>query len=613
MLCLAALLLLAGCTVTDEPPRSAEEPTPGPAPELRLVAYDSCDELLKSVRTAAKEAVRPWGFDHGGMMWATAADSGMRAAGGPQALSDKAAPAYSGTNTHEAGVDEPDIVKTDGRRIVTVLGETLRVIDAASRQATGSLHLGPGSHQLLLQGDRALVLTAGWGLPAGWDLPAARGLADSARMRPGMSATRVRQVDLTGAPKVTGSYEIGAELTDSRMVGGVVRVVVTSHPLIEFPWRDKLTDSERIAANRKLIDQAPLEKWLPAYTSDGVAGRLDCGDVSRPDRFSGTATVTVLSFDLAAGRALGDGAPVGVLADANTVYGSGPHLYLAHDERWRGDQALGRTELYMFDVTGPRPVFAASGSVPGWLLNQYSLSEHDGVLRAATTTGQPWGSQPSSESTVYTLRRDGGQLRQLGKLGGLGKGERIYAVRFLGPAGYVVTFRQTDPLYAVDLRDPARPRLTGELKIPGFSSYLHPLDGGRLLGVGQDATEQGRTTGLQVSLFDVGGSDPKRLDQQKIAHGWSEAEHDPHAFLYWPDTRMLVVPYMAYDGGQRAGALVYRVGSDRLEKIGEVSRAELSYPRRSLVVGDTLWVVGDTVAVATPLAAPGPALARVLL
>ncbi len=607
VLCLAALLLLAGCTVTESPPPQAKDPAAGPAPALRLVAYDSCEELLKSVRAAAKEAVQPWGFDQGGYLWA-AADGAMPAAGGRQALSDRSSLTYSGTNTHEAGVDEPDIVKTDGRRIVTVLGETLRVIDAPSRQATGSLHLGPGSHQLFLQRDRALVLTATW-----QNLPAARGLVDSSRMRPGASSTRARLVDLTGTPKITGSYEIGAQLTDARLVNGVARVVVTSHPLIDFPWQDKLTDSARIAANRKLIDQAPLEKWLPAYISEGVTGRLDCGDVSRPDRFSGTSTVTVLSFDLAAGRPLGDGAPVGVLADANTVYGSGPRLYLAHDEQWRGEKAIGRTELYMFDVTGPRPVFAASGSVPGWLLNQYSLSEHDDVLRVATTTGQPWAAEQRSESTVYTLQRNGGQLQQLGKLGGLGKGERIYAVRFLGPTGYVVTFRQTDPLYAVDLRDPARPRLTGELKIPGFSSYLHPVDGDRLLGVGQDATGQGRVTGLQVSLFDVGSADPKRLDQQKIPHGWSEAEQDPHAFLYWPETRMLVVPYAAYDGGHRAGALVYRVGTDRLEKIGEVSPGELAYPRRSLVVGDTLWVVGDTVAVATPLAAPGPALARVLL
>ncbi|MEV4412476.1 beta-propeller domain-containing protein [Catellatospora sp. NPDC049609] len=604
VLCVAAALLLAGCTVTESAskPGPTAGPVSGPAPELRLVAYASCDELLASVRAAAKAAVRPWGFDFGGYLWAT--DGGMPAAGRAE-LSDKGAPAHSGTNTHEAGVDEPDIVKTDGRRIVTVLGETLRVIDPATRLVTGSLHVGHGSHQLFLQGDRALVLSRSWGV--------GRGLADAAgasRISP--SSTRVRLVDLAGPPRITGTYEIGAQLTDARLVGGVARVVVSSQPRIDFPWREMSTDAERLAANRKIIDRSPLESWLPAYTSEGVAGRLDCGDVSRPDRFSGTSTVTVLSFDLNRPQ-LGDGLPVGVLADAETVYGNGPHLYLAHDERWRGEQASGRTELYQFDVTGTRPVFAASGSVPGWLLNQYSLSEHDGVLRAATTTGRPWESTARSESTVYTLRRDGGQLRPVGKLGGLGKGERIYAVRFLGPVGYVVTFRQTDPLYAVDLSDPARPRLTGELKIPGYSSYLHPLDGGRLLGVGQDATGQGRVTGLQVSLFDVGGADPKRLDQEKIPHGWSEAEHDPHAFLYWPDTRMLVVPYAAYDGDHRAGALVYRVGADRLEKIGEVTGGEPAYPRRSLVVGDTLWIVGDTVAVATPLAAPGPALARVLL
>ncbi|MFC7244776.1 beta-propeller domain-containing protein [Catellatospora aurea] len=599
VLCLLTALSLAGCTagggVTADPP-----PAPGPAPEFRLVSYDSCEALLTSVREAAKRAVTPWGLPGsrwGGVPLASAAE-GARATGGAA----DTAKSYSGTNTHEAGVDEPDIVKTDGRRIVTVLGETLRVIDAATRRPAGSLHLGSGMHQLFLQGDRALVLTGQYGMTM------FGGIADSnLRGYGGPSSTRLRLVDLSGEPRVTGQYEIGAELTDARLADGTARVVVTSSPMIDFTWLEKGTDADRIAANRKVIDAAPLDRWLPAYTADGAGGRIDCGQVSTPAEFSGTSLVTVLSFDL--NRAtLGDGLPAAVLADARTVYGTGPHLYLAHDDGWRGEKAKNRTELYLFDVSGPRPSFAASGSVPGWLLNQYSLSEHDGVLRVATTTGQPWNREQRSESTVYTLRRDGGQLRSLGKLGGLGKGERIYAVRFLGPTAYVVTFRQTDPLYAIDLRDPARPVLTGELKIPGYSSYLHPVADGRLVGVGQDASDQGRVSGLQVSLFDVGGTDPKRLDQEKIPSGWSEAEHDPHAFLYWPATGLLVIPYTAYDRGQQAGALLFRVDAGALQKIGEVNPG--GYPRRSLVVGDTLWTVTDTVAVATSLTG-GPQLSRI--
>ncbi len=602
VLCLLTTLSLAGCTAGGG--AIADRPVPGPAPQLRLVSYDSCDDLLASVREAAKRVVTSWGLP--GSSWGMREQSARPATGdAARTGGDGAAKSYSGTNTHEAGVDEPDIVKTDGRRIVTVLGDTLRVIDATSRRATGSLHLGYGMHQLFLQGDRALVLTATQGMTYG-------GIADARMpMRGGPSSTRLRLVELTGEPRFTGQYEIGAQLTDARLADGTARVVVTSHPMIDFTWLEKGTEADRIAANQKVIDSTPLERWLPAYTADGTGGRLDCGQVSRPAEFSGTSLVTVLSFDLNR-AALGDGLPAAVLADARTVYGTGGRLYLAHDEGWKGEQARDRTELYLFDVSGPRPVFAASGSVPGWLLNQYSLSEHDGVLRVATTTGQQWQRprEQTSESAVYTLRRNGGQLQPLGKLGGLGKGERIYAVRFLGSTGYVVTFRQTDPLYAIDLRDPARPVLAGELKIPGYSSYLHPVADGRLIGVGQDATGQGRVTGLQVSLFDVGGADPKRLDQEKIPHGWSEAEYDPHAFLYWPATGLLVVPYAAYDKQERTGALLFRVGSGSLEKAGEVNPG--GYPRRSLVIDDTLWVVSDTAAVATTLSGTAE-LARVAL
>src|SRR5262249_12398299 len=143
-----------------------------------------------------------------------------------------------------------------------------------------------------------------------------------------------------------------------------------------------------------------------------------------------------------------------------------------------------------------RPAFVASGSVPGWLLNQYSLSEFDGHLRLATTTAAPVplgpagpaGNRPQdgTQNSVWVLTRHDARLMVTGSVGRLGRGERVYAVRFLGPVGYVVTFRQTDPLYVLDLRDPARPRVTGELELTGFSAYLHPLAGNRLLGVGQE-------------------------------------------------------------------------------------------------------------------------------
>jgi uncharacterized secreted protein with C-terminal beta-propeller domain len=260
------------------------------------------------------------------------------------------------------------------------------------------------------------------------------------------------------------------------------------------------------------------------------------------------------------------------------------------------------TEIYKFDTSRPgRPQYVAAGSVKGWLVNQYSLSEWDGHLRVATTVdGAPAGAgAASSQSTVYVLGQRGKALVQNGSVAGLGKGERIHAVRFVGPVGYVVTFRQTDPLYTVDLRDPAAPKVTGELKITGYSAYLHPLGDGRLIGIGQEATGQGRVQGTQVSLFNVSDLNrPTRLAQHQVRYGNSEAEFDPHAFLYWPAEQLLVVPLTVYQPEALGGALVLRVSDSGFTELGTITQPAgdpqtSSIIRRSLVINDLLWTVSD--------------------
>lgn len=597
---LSGLAALAACT----PAKPPVTQSPVPAPAMRLASFDSCDTLLRDVRAAAKASVQPWGF--GQSYWfagrAEAAANGGDAGAGKSAQQD---PAYSGTNNHEAGADEPDLVKTDGRRIVAVTGNKLRVIDAASHAITGRLTLEEHADRMLVHGDHALVF--------GSQMIAYESAGRVKPTGPGAAQTRFWLVSLTGEPRVVSTFTVGAMLADARLTGSIARVVVRSTPRIEFPVDARGDQQSLIKANRKTIDKAPLSAWLPEYTVDGAKNSVDCGDVSRPDTYSGASMVTVFNFDLTRSL-LGDGAPSAVLADGDTLYGTGPHLYLAHDERWRGTGAKGRTDIYMFDVTALKPVYLSAGSVPGWLLNQYSLSEHDGVLRAATTTGHPWQRSSKSTSSVYALRRDGGALRVAGSVSGLGKGEQIYAVRFAGPVGYVVTFRRTDPLYTIDLRDPARPVVTGELKIPGYSAYLHPVSGDRLIGVGQDADDNGRVRGTQISLFDVRDpTEPRRLAQHAIGTGgFSEAEWDPHAFLYWPAAKLLVVPVQKWDqdGGGKgtSGALLLRVGDTSLTEVGWVEHEAPAYSsygpvqvRRSLVIGEELWTVSDVGVKATSL------------
>jgi hypothetical protein len=632
----AGLLTLAACTADP-----ITDPEPWPAGEFRLVSFDSCDEAEQELRAAASAYVGPWGFGYGmiGMDGAEAA-TGDDAALAPEA--GRAAPAtggdqdYSGTNVHEAGVDEPDLVKTDGRRIVTVAGGVLRVVDADQRVQTGTLDLRPADQNisdwgwwqpadLLLHGDHALVLLRdGWwgGMPVP-DLPARDSVAGPDVLLPTqVFGPRLLLVDLSGAPKVLSEYTIDGGLVDARAVDQTARVVVRSQPRIGFPEIDAETsEAERTAANRDAIEAASIESWLPRFevTAGGQTdtGQVDCTAMSRPETYTGTSTLTVLTFDLSAPE-LGDGSPVSVVADGDTVYSNGTSLYIASDQRWRimpdvfpAPELDERTELYKFDTSEPgAPRYVGAGAVPGWLINQYALSEWEGHLRVATTSGQTWamaeGEEPPSESAVYILAERDGALVQTGSVGGLGQGERIYSVRFTGPIGYVVTFRETDPLYTVDLRDPTAPAVLGELKIPGYSAYLHPLGDGRLIGVGQEADEQGRTQGTQVSLFDVTDlANPARLAQHHVQYGHSEAEFDPHAFLWWPPDRVLVLPLTVYDWSRnsdqppQSGALVLRVEETGFTELGTVSQPpppSWDYSgeiRRSLVIGDTLWTVSD--------------------
>lgn len=575
-----------------------------PAPALKLVSFPSCDELLSSVREAAKDSVGPWGFGGDVIAFAAAQATGQME---DRALAAKAPAApgqeYSGTNTHETGVDEPDMVKTDGKRIVVVFDGSLHVIDALTRRETHRMPVHRGAFQLLMHADQVLVLSRDHGATP-YDTDAMPGIA---RMPgPYRQSTHVQLIDLGETPRVLGEYEIDAQFVDARQVGSTARIVVRSTPVIEFPppAGKHSTDEQRVRANRQAIDRAPIDRWLPTITVNGEHTKMDCADINLPEEFSGASLVTLLSFDLAAST-LSEGLPVGVMADGDTVYGNGPNLYLAHDQRWhswRADawdnrQAKSHTELYQFDVTSPEPVYVASGSVPGWLLNQYSLSEFDGVLRVATTEQPPWRSEEKSSSSVYTLRRDGGSLERIGEVGGLGKGERIYAVRFAGKTGYVVTFRRTDPLYTLDLSDPADPEVIGELKILGYSAYLHPVGDGRLIGVGQDATDRGRIRGTQVSLFDVGNlADPQRLDQYTVSRAHSEAEHDPHAFLYWPASKLLVIPV-------NGDALLLKVEDKALRDLGSISHDDgfKSRIRRSLVIGESLWTISESGAMASTL------------
>jgi uncharacterized secreted protein with C-terminal beta-propeller domain len=229
------------------------------------------------------------------------------------------------------------------------------------------------------------------------------------------------------------------------------------------------------------------------------------------------------------------------------------------------------------------------------------MSEWDGDLRVASTTSPEWQNPQGTESMVTVLRDAGDELEVAGVVDGLGEGERIYAVRMIADRGYVVTFRQVDPLYVLDLSDPERPTIEGELEIPGYSAYLHPVGDEQLLGVGQDAGSDGRIFGFQASLFDVGDPEnPKRTDRFTMKDGQSELEWDHHAFLYDPADGLTVVPFQRWGEpgrGPRAGAIVFEVDAGSIDEVGTLSHGDESEWAWEAPIRRTLRIDGMLVTV----------------
>jgi uncharacterized secreted protein with C-terminal beta-propeller domain len=293
-----------------------------------------------------------------------------------------------------------------------------------------------------------------------------------------------------------------------------------------------------------------------------------------------------------------------IMTDARVVYASQSNLYVT-TESWNDRpppgapesiQSGASTTINDFDISSPtKTVYLGSGSVPGYLLDSYSMSEFQGALRVVSTqTPAWWGPGANSQSYITALRMQDGSLSQIGQVSGLGQGDRVYAVRFVGDTGYVVTFRQVDPLYTVDLSDPTHPQVLGELTLPGYSAYLHPIGDNLLLGIGEDVDPTtNEPTGTQISLFDVSDlKNPKRLQETSLGYGWSEAESDFHAFLWWPPTSLLMIPFQQ----QALGFKVSRASG--IQQLGTVTHqnGNLNYlPSidRSVVVGDSVLTVSS--------------------
>ncbi|HUC15241.1 MAG TPA: beta-propeller domain-containing protein, partial [Acidimicrobiales bacterium] len=603
---LLAALCLVGIGV--EATRAGKPPvaTANPAVKLTgasLVSYTNCSQMLQQVKAQALKEVGPYGLAattdgvpygevfhgvdfgpgpvvarEGAPLAAGMALQGAAVAGTASAPSDASSQpqAYSTTNNQEAGVDEPDMVKTNGQLMVILRQQPqgLQVVDVSGSTPVldGFLALPQFAELdgMFLVGQDAVVIGsvvspsqpvnyASGGAPvplpyspAGRVGPGGPMIPASTIERPvlppfggGASSTDVVVVSLANpqAPSVLNTFSFQSQEQGARLINGQVVLVLTNQPRLPWVYASggaPAAQKAATAANRALIESSRASDWLPSTSVTTGRGKsaktvtraASCAATYHTAIASGLGTVSVVSLDPTSDA---PGSEVTVLGNAENVYVSATQLYVA-TTAWQFQSGWTcppspfaacpmepadvpaspvsdaiSTDIYGFDISNPsEPRYIGSGTVPGTLIGQYAMSEYNGYLRVATTAGEPTpapvdgGTAPAqlSDNIVSVLQPDNGALASVGKLDGLGSGEKIYSVRFEGDLGYVVTFNQVDPLYVIDLSDPRQPALAGQVSLSGYSSFLQPLSAGLLLGVGQAVDQTLAPQGLQVEVFD---------------------------------------------------------------------------------------------------------------
>ena len=548
---------------------------------LKLNTLASCEAYKTYVTEALVEQYRP----RRGLQVSTESTAGespwaptVPASGNGSASS---IPTHvTGTNNQEAGVDEPDIVKTDANGILYIgRGNSLRIVTGhppAELKELAALEAGGNVYDLFLdEPKRRAVLFA-----AHYDqqIPVFSGMGGGGMTtspnlyQPVQYVVSFVDVSNPAQPVLTERWTLEGLPLDARRVDTRIHFIL-SDP-IELPvslardatfgelYSDYYSAPDTNAATaieQHIVDAiraalAPIDAatLLPTITiaKNGKTVTqpiVDCGDVISPKVLTRPSLLIVASFDT-------DGAnrnTSAITAEGATVYASPTNLYVTqYSGGWfNNTEHTPQTAIHQFSVSSAATKYVATGVVDGWVQSSFNLSEFNGDLRVATHSNL-WSKGVSTRTNdLFILRDNGsGELATRGSVRDFGRGESMFSTRFLGPRGFVVTYRSVDPLFAFDLSNPDRPTLAGELTIPGFSTYMHPLGDHHLLTMGRNTS----TWETQLQIFDV--SD---LAYPKLAHAYSPAlppggefsysiaEYDPHAFTFDETSNVLAIP-LAY-------------------------------------------------------------------
>lgn len=491
---------------------------------------------------------------------------------------------HSTTNNQVEGIDEGDLIQTDGDYLYSVSESRVMVSDirdpenmalAAALEFDGETY----PQELFLSGDTLAVISSRFSLME------TEGEAEMESFMPysGMTVVSLYNIASPGNPELIREFGNEGAFNNARLSGGILHYVSNVFP------------------NYWVLEERPDTELRPRLFDSREGGELEplpYEDLTiLPGTMEGSySVITSISLEAPESNEI---STKGFLGGNEQMYMNEQHLYLTASafETAEGefeDTALwvpqqADTEIFKFSLDGISVEFIASSRVQGSLLNQFSMDEFEGHFRLATTEGVAWAPASEPKNHLFILNE---QLEQVGSLENLAPSERIYSVRFIGSKAYMVTFRETDPLFAIDVSDPAAPKVLGELKIPGFSNYLHPLDENHLIGFGYDTKIEpvkggGEprivTGGMKISLFDVSDmGDPKETDTEIIGGPgtYSVLQYD-HKALFRHDAQSLFgFPVSIYTGDgteyiefQAEGALIYSITPEGIELASDLTKS----------------------------------------